>query len=829
MSLSKRYKPEIIEPALQEKWEEAGTYQFVVDSDAPVYSIDTPPATVSGKLHLGHTYSYSHPDFIARFWRMNGYNVFYPMGFDDNGLPTGRLVEKQLGIRASDMERDNFIAKCLQTSEVAEKEYQQLWQRLGLSIDWNYTYRTIDAESRRISQYSFLELIRQNLVYRMDSPTIWCPECRTAISQAELEDFDQSSEFFTIKFTLKTGDEENESKKSSIQIATTRPELLPACVAIFVHPDDKRYENLVGKTAEVPLFGQQVPILADTLADPNKGTGIVMCCTFGDQTDVIWWRNHELPLVEAIDSEGRLTKAANQFKGLSIGTARQRIVETLDCNGLLIARSPVNHSARVHDRCDTPVEYISKPQWFVRVLDFKEDLIEVGKNINWYPAHMESRYRSWVENLNWDWCISRQRYYGVPFPVWYCSSCGSAFFAKKYQLPIDPLASSPGDACSACGSNTFQPETDVMDTWGTSSLTPQIVGKWMSDPQLYGKVTPFSLRPQAHEIIRTWAFYTITKSKFHFDDIPWENVLISGWGIAGKGMGKISKSRGGGPMSPIKMIETYSADAVRYWAASTGPGKDAVINEEKIRTGEKLIHKIWNVARFSARFIGNYTPPTPDKQPQLSPADKWALSRTQQLILRVTVLFKAYDYAAAKAEIESFFWKFSDNYLEMAKQRLYQEDSTMRHGSIFTLHQVLCVLIKLLAPFLPHVCEEIYQGVFSNFDDISDLEFQSIHTSTWPLVDKKLINEQDEAFGRTLIDIASQVRGYKSNRNISLGTALKRVQLSADDLEMSGLLSNSIPDLMSITRAQNIEITDTIDQRLELIFSNDSIAIAVQP
>jgi valyl-tRNA synthetase len=828
MSLPKRYNPEIIEPIIQTKWELAGLYNFDRDSDAPVYSIDTPPATVSGKLHLGHTFSYSHPDFIARFWRMNGYNVFYPMGFDDNGLPTERLVEKQIGIRATDVGREYFNEICLKTSEQAEKEYQQLWQRLGLSIDWNYSYRTITPESRRISQYSFLDLIQKDLAYRMNAPAIWCPECKTSISQAELEDFTQNSEFYTLKFMLNAGEGENEFEKGFIKISTTRPEMLPACVAIFVNPDDNRFENLVGKSVEVPLFEQKVPILADSLVDPNKGTGIVMCCTFGDQTDVFWWRSHQLPLIEIIDSEGRLTKASYQFEGLSIKTARERIIETLDDLGFLITRTPFNHSIRVHERCDTPVEYINKTQWFIKVLDFKKELIEAGKRINWYPAYMESRYRSWVKNINWDWCISRQRFYGVPFPVWYCSSCGGAIYAKQEQLPVDPLVSSPDEACPVCGSNVFQPETDVMDTWGTSSLTTEIVGKWMSDPHLYNKVSPYSLRPQAHDIIRTWAFYTIVKSKFHFDKTPWQNALISGWGIAGVGMGKISKSRGGGPMSPLEMIETYSADAVRYWAASTGPGKDAVISEEKIRNGVKFINKIWNVARFTSRFIKNFTPPSPDNQPLLSPADKWALSRTQHLILRVTTLFQAYDYAAAKAEIEIFFWQFADNYLEMAKQRLYQEDSILREGSVFTLHKVLNSFIKLLAPILPHICEEIYQGVFSNLKNDGDLKFQSIHKSSWPRVEKRLINDKDEAFGQSLMDIASHIRGYKSNHNISLGTPLEKVQLSVDDLEMARLLVTAVPDLMSITRAQNIEITDTIDNRLEIIFKDDSLSISVQ-
>ena len=367
-----------------------------------------------------------------------------------------------------------------------------------------------------------------------------------------------------------------------LQIATTRPELLPACVAIFIHPNDKRYQSLIGQTAQVPIFGQLVPILADMNADPQKGTGIVMCCTFGDQTDVAWWHTHKLPLIEAIDENGRLTAVAGQFASLSIQDARRQIKHALRESQNITAQSPISHSVRVHERCDTPVEYIITRQWFVKVLDSKEELINAGEQVKWHPSHMKSRYRAWVENLNWDWCISRQRYYGVPFPVWYCSDCGEAILAVEENLPVEPLDEGPHAPCQKCGGTSFEPDHDVMDTWATSSLTPQIAGQWLKNPDLYHKVAPFSLRPQAHEIIRTWAFYTLAKSKFHFDEIPWSDALISGWGIAGEGMGKISKSRGGGPMPPMEMIQQYSADAVRYWAASTGPGKDAIISEEKI-------------------------------------------------------------------------------------------------------------------------------------------------------------------------------------------------------------------------------------------------------
>ena len=741
MSLNKRYNPDEIEPRLSVAWQASGIYQFSSERAVPVYSIDTPPATVSGHLHLGHIYSYSHPDFLARYWRMRGHNVFYPMGYDDNGLPTERLVEKRQGITASRIGRAAFIEKCLQTSEEAERDYRALWQRLGLSIDWRYTYRTIDEWSRRTSQLSFIDLHRKGLVYRSEAPAIWCPECHTALAQADLNDLERQSEFVSLKFRFT--DQSSETQDAYLVITTTRPELLPACVAVFVHPEDPRYRHLAGRKLITPIFNQHVPILLDPDADPKKGSGAVMCCTFGDATDVSWWRQHRLPLIEAVDGDGRMTPAAKEFASLTLQEARRQIRIVLETSGLAVGKQTITQSVRVHERCDTPIEYIVTHQWFIRILDFKEELLEAGERVIWHPEHMKSRYRAWVENLNWDWCISRQRYYGVPFPLWYCDECGEVSVAEESQLPVDPTEQAPLHPCK-CGSTRFVPEEDVLDTWATSSLTPQIVSQWWrGDNQkgtdsihLYDRVFPFSLRPQAHEIIRTWAFYTLVKSHFHFDMIPWKEVLISGWGIAGEGMGKISKSRGSGSMGPMEMIERYSADAVRYWAASTGTGKDSVISEEKIQMGARLATKMWNVAHFSEKFLEGYEPPEDEELPQLTPADGWILSSLQKLIRRVTQFLLEYEYAAAKNEIESFFWReLADNYLEMCKQRLYDKENSKREGALYSLYQVLLTTLKLFAPFLPYVTEEIYLNIFQkdgrrvDYADVDRASSNSIHTS----------------------------------------------------------------------------------------------------
>jgi valyl-tRNA synthetase len=813
MGLSKRYNPRTAEPELQAWWEEQNVYRFSLDGDAPLYSIDTPPATVSGHLHMGHAYSYAQTDFYARFWRMNGHNVFYPMGYDDNGLPTGYYVEKTSGVTAHNIGREAFVEKCLAMGEEAGREYRALWERLGLSVDWRHTYRTIDERSQRASQRSFLDLYDKGLIYRNKAPAIWCPKCGTAIAQAELDDLDRESVFYTLAFRLESGE--------TLPIATTRPELLPACVAVFVHPDDARFKSLVGQQVTVPLFEQRVPLLEDPDADPEKGTGAVMCCTFGDVTDVAWWRTHHLPLIETIQPSGTLTDAAGDFAGLSIDKARREIVRALQHRGEITEHEAISQSVRVHERCDTPVEYVTTQQWFLRVLDYRERLLEAGEQIAWHPPHMKARYRQWVENLNWDWCLSRQRPFGVPFPLWHCPECEGIVLADKSELPVNPMEHTPPRPCT-CGNEALTPEMDVMDTWATSSLTPQIAGGWLEDKNLYAQVYPMTLRPQAHDIIRTWAFYTIVKSVHHFGTVPWQNIAISGWGIAGEGMGKISKSRGGGPMPPMDVIQAYSADAVRYWAASISLGKDAVISEQKIQLGHKLANKLWNVARFSQRFLLEYSPPAKGKIPPLSPADRWILSRAQRLIWRTTEHMRNYEHAAAKNETEAFFWtELADNYLEMAKLRLYDETDTGRPSAQFALYHTLLTVLKLFAPFLPYVTERIYRGLYAT------QAVPSIHTSAWPIADGRLEDQASEETGAALVAVATAVRRFKSERNLSLGAELRRIELMTEDQSLAKALHQAKGDLASITRAREVHVDGQPSPELETIPVDGPLTIAL--
>ncbi|GCF10418.1 valine--tRNA ligase [Dictyobacter arantiisoli] len=593
--LPNRYQFREVEPRLTRLWADTDLYTFDPHGSGPLYTIDTPPLTVSGELHIGHCYSYTQTDVIARFHRMRGERVLYPMGFDDNGLPTERFVEKILKRKATEMDRAEFLAACLTLTQQTEDRFEALWRRLSLSVDWHYRYSTLSPIAQQTSQWSFIQLYRSGRAYAQLAPTLWCPDCQTAIAQAELDDKMLPTLFTTFAFQLPDG--------RSLPIATTRPELLPACVAIFVHPNDQRYASLVGSSAHIAsaAFSSQesieVPILADELVDPAKGSGAVMCCTFGDATDVRWWRMHHLPLHAAIGRDGHMTALAGPLAGLTSIAARKLILQRLSEQGLILQQKTIEHTVGIHERCGTPIEYLQTRQWFIRVLDQKERFLQAGRQMRWNPAYMRSRYEHWVENLQWDWCISRQRFLGGPFPAWTCRACGELLLAELDDLPVDPLLAAPGRAC-VCGSKDFEPETDVMDTWATSSCTPLIIGHWADDPVWFQRHYPLSLRPQAHDIIRTWAFYTIVKGIYHTDLPPWQEVMISGHALSTE-RSKISKSKGNSSVDSMTLIEQESADALRYWATSVKPGHDTPFNPELLALGRRLVTKLWNASRFA--------------------------------------------------------------------------------------------------------------------------------------------------------------------------------------------------------------------------------------
>lgn len=787
MELPKTYNPREAEKKLQQWWVKEGIYKFNPKSRAEIYSVDTPPPTVSGSMHMGHAFSYSQQDFIVRFQRMLGKNVFYPWGFDDNGLATERYVEKKAGVRAVDMPRHEFIKVCLNETKEIEKALKDSWMSLGISPDWDIFYRTIDDWTRKTSQRSFIELYKMGREYQKEAPTIYCPECRTAIAQVELEDKELTSYFNDVVFKVDGKD---------LIIATTRPELLSSCVAVFYHPDDKRYQKYKGKKAVVPLFSYEVPILPDERADPEKGTGIVMCCTFGDQTDIEWWKAHKLPLKMSIGPDGKMTELAGKYKGMSIATARKMIIEDLKDARLLLSQEPIKHPVNVHERCGTEIEFLLTKQWFIKYLDLKEDFIKAGKKIKWYPEHMRNRYDNWIKGLQWDWCISRQRYFGVPFPVWYCEKCGEVILAEDKDLPVDPLEDKPPvKKCPKCSSTDFIGEKDVLDTWATSSLTPEIAIKWKEDEKFFKKMYPMSLRPQAHDIISFWAFNTVVKGLLHCKDIPWKDIMISGWALDPHGK-KMSKSKGN-VIDPKDMIEKYSSDSLRFWAASSKLGEDLWFSEKEFVAANKFFTKLWNASKFCFMHLEDYKP----AKAKLEPMDLWLLSKLSRIVKNSTDSFMQYEYSRTKADVENFFWHtFCDNYLEIAKDRLYnpeQRGKDARLSAQYTLYNALLTILKLMAPITPHITEELYQSYFKNHE-----KEKSIHISLWPKAEK--INKEAEESGDIAIDIIAAIRKFKSSNSKSLKAPVKTLTIECSrDIEKK--LAAVMDDIKGTTATDKVE------------------------
>lgn len=787
MQLPKQYNPKESEPRWQKFWEDKDIYGFDENSNKEIYSIDTPPPTVSGKMHIGHALSYAQEDFIARFQRMQLKNVFYPFGTDDNGLATERLIEQTKKVTAREMSREKFIKLCNETlDKELRPKYLQDWKRIGMSCDWKIFYSTINDHCQKISQWSFIDLYRKKRAYRKDAPSMWCPECQTGISQVECEDKELSSNFIEIIFKV---------DGKNLIIATTRPELLPACVAIFAHPDDKRYKQLFGKKAKVPLFNQIVPILPDKRADPEKGTGIVMCCTFGDQTDMEWQKAHKLPIVMAISKDGKMTKAAKAFEGLKVNEARKKIIEDLKKNKLLIKEKSIKHFVNVHERCKKEIEFLKTRQWFIKYLDLKDKMLEWGATLNWYPKHMKIRYDHWVEGLQWDWLISRQRFFGVPFPVWYCKKCHEVILAKEESLPVDPIKDDPPvKKCPKCNSNEFEPEKDVLDTWTTSALSPQLAIDLFKGKKIHKKLFPMSLRPQAHDIITFWLFNTIVKSQLHFKKNPWYDVVISGHALDPKGK-KMSKSLGN-VIEPQEMIEKYSADALRFWAAGSKLGDDLPFQEKDLVTGQKFITKIWNASKFTFMNLTGYE----NKNiKDLELIDAWILSKLSKIIKNSTESFEKYEYIRTKSDVENFFWHtFADNYLEIIKDRIYNEGKRgkgPRKSAQYALYTTLLSIIKMMAPIMPHITEELYQLYFKKSE-----KDKSIHVSKWPSIN--LIDEKAEKVGDFFISILQDVRRAKSEKNLSMKKPVKKITAKGKITKEEFMQIRD--DLVAVTNAEEV-------------------------
>ena len=735
------------------RWQQQGIYRFDrTKARDEVYSIDTPPPTISGFLHLGTAFGYIQVDAIARFRRTFGQMVFYPMGWDDNGLPTERRVQNHYGVRCDPsvaydpdlaitgpgskgemraISRPNFVALCHQLTAEFEESFEQQWRNMGLSVDWSLTYATIDDRSRRVAQRGFLANLRRGEAYAAEAPSMWDVDFRTAVAQAEVEDREVAGAYHGLAFRRQGGGPD-------IEVQTTRPELLPSCVALVAHPDDARYQAIFGSEVSTPVFGVRVPVLAHKLAEPAKGSGIAMICTFGDSADVVWWRELGLPVRSVIQRDGRLRKDAPEWLGGSdrylevagktSAQARRRIVELLREEGSLIGEPrPITHQVKFYEKGDRPLEIVTSRQWYIRngAADptLREGLIEAGRELRWHPGFMRRRFEHWVDGLNTDWLISRQRYFGVPFPVWYkVSESGEPLWTEviipaEDTLPVDPQSEAPPGYTEAQrgAPGGFTGDPDVMDTWATSSLTPQIAANWPEDPDLFARVYPMDLRPQGPEIIRTWLFSTLLRARLEHGALPWRHATINGW-ILDPDRKKMSKSLGN-VLTPMPLVEQYGADGLRYWACRAAPGTDTAVDHAQMKVGRRLAVKVLNATKFSLG-LGSAGGSVADIT---EPLDAAMIKQLGAVIEDATESFLSYNYNRALERTEVFFWQFCDDYLELVKLRAYAGGEAGRSAQA-ALALGLSVLLRLFAPFIPFAVEEAWSWWHED----------SVHQAPWP-------------------------------------------------------------------------------------------------
>ena len=787
---SDKYNFFSIEEKIREFWKNRSIYSVIPNRNKKTIVIDTPPPTISGKLHVGHVFSYTQQDIIARALRLEGNQVIYPFGLDDNGLPTERYLEQKKNISSHSMSRTEFITQSLEQIKEAQSIYIKLWQNLGFSVDWELVYSTISTEVQKVSQKSFIELYKKGYIYKKYEPALFCTAYRTSVSQADLEEKEKESFMNTILFF------ESETN-TPIQIGTTRPELLAGCVALFIHPDDTRFNQLIGKIATVPLYDFSVPILGDKRVIPEKGTGIVMCCTFGDSLDIAWFKEYALPYKKIIHENGTLTDITLFLQGMKVPEARESIIQKLKEADLLINQEKIIHRVSLYERSKKEIEYLMLSQWFVSLLPFKKEFIELGNKINWFPEYMKYRYIDWVENLSWDWCISRQRTFGIPFPVWYDKE-GKIILASESSLPVDPLVDLP----EGIDKDSIIPDRDIMDTWNTSSLTPYII-KDMLEKKGIEIDLPLSIRPQAHDIIRTWAFDTIVKSFFHENKIPWKDIVISGHVLSSDAQ-KISKSKENSPLDPENLIKLYPADVIRYWTASAKLGVDTAFSESPFRDGNRLLIKLYNAALCLKNFSLFDRTEIEKEMTLQEPVNLWIMSALAETIDTYTKDFSLYECSSALKAAEKLFWSFCDHYLEIMKMYIFYENTfealAIKETKLVSA-KIFLEILKLLSPFLPHLTEYLFQEYF--VAGTEKYKEQSLHKLTFDSYSNKNyleIIKSGKAFD-IIIKIIEEVRRLKTGAKLSLkteidkaiiSTSLKKIKKIIDENDLILTLVNSI-------------------------------------
>jgi valyl-tRNA synthetase len=764
--LPKEYDPLTIEPKWMESWKDS-MYHFDWNSDRPQYIIDTPPPYPTGNFHIGNALNWCYIDFAARYKRMRNYNVMFPQGWDCHGLPTEVKVEETHDITKNQVSRAEFRKMCEELTAQNIEKMRNTMKRLAFSIDWSNEYITMKPEYYGKTQHSFIQMHNSGLIYQSDHPVNWCPRCETAIAFAEVE-------YDSRQTTL------NYFHFDKLDVATTRPELLAACVAVAVSPQDERYKQYIGHEIKVPIFDHMVPMLSDNEVDPRFGTGVVMICTFGDKQDVRWWAEHDLPLRRAIDRNGKMTSITGKYEGMSISECKDAITRDMKDEGIIYKQEPLDQNVGLCWRCSTPIEIMSEKQWFVKI--DAEDIISKSSQIEWVPPYMEIRLKNWTGTMEWDWCISRQRIFATPIPVWYCNQCGAVKVAKEEWLPLDPNISQPGDPCK-CGSTSFSPEEDVLDTWMDSSISALHVAGWLSREDVR---LPTQMRPQGHDIIRTWAFYTILRSSALTGLRPWDSIVVNGMVLGEEGQ-KMSKSQGNIVM-PEEVVIKYGSDAFRQWAAIGGAtGSDIMFRWKDVVAGHRFQQKMWSIVRFCMPHLEGFEP---KEDTEYRIIDRWLLSRLNTFIENTIVSMDAYQFDETLKNIRSFTWEIlADNYIELIKSRLYGDDTGARQAAQQTLYITIDTLSRILAPFMPYFAEEVY----------SLLHEHSVHTSQWPEMDRSRVDPAVEVKGEQVKEITAAIRRFKSNRGIALNARLGKVRIYGQ-----------VEDISDITGTVNADV-DVID------------------